>query len=67
MFSVMSVYYSVHRGSHVTIINDALDLTVQGLLAMAQIPMTSDTDTPDPQPWPCMVQIQDLVKGGPRL
>ena len=52
MFPVMSVYHSVHRGSHVTIIYDALDLTVQGLLAIAPDPRASDTGTPDPQPWP---------------
>ena len=28
MFSVVSVHHSVHGGSHVTITNDALDLTV---------------------------------------
>ena len=30
MFSVVFVHHSVHGGSHVTVTNDALDLTIQG-------------------------------------
>ena len=45
MFSVMSVCPSVHRGSHVTITHNALDLTVQ--------------DPPNPGPAPPAHQTWD--------
>ena len=43
MFSVMSVRHSVHRGSHVIITHDTLDLTVHPFLGHGtSLVLTSD-------------------------
>ena len=52
MFAAMSVCHSVHRGSDMTIIHDALDLTVQPTLSQTwDMGPHAPSTHPHPQTW----------------